>query len=177
MEDDFVFPDRPADLCDPRCELPLRCVDLVDVSGLEREDLDEFVDRTSWEFFGSVFFSVSSSSSSSACFCFAAKRISTANSPENAHWFFSLSRMVSCGTRAAKELLSFARRARQWDRLATVFFSRPLPFSLTLDAVRRSLSTDETIPKKTGALYDVCNSDALSLLEQETFDRVYSLVR
>lgn len=57
MEDDFVFPDRPADLCDPRCELPLRCVDLVDVSGLEREDLDEFVDRTSWEFFGSVFFS------------------------------------------------------------------------------------------------------------------------
>ena len=56
MEDDFVFPDRPADLCDPRCELPLRCVDLVDVSGLEREDLDEFVDRTSWEFFGSVFF-------------------------------------------------------------------------------------------------------------------------
>ena len=85
--------------------------------------------------------------------------------------------MVSCGTRAAKELFSFARRARQWDRLATVFFSRPLPFSLTLDAVRRSLSTDETIPKKTGALYDVCNSDALSLLEQETFDRVYSLVR
>ena len=121
------------------------------------------------------FFSVSSSAS--ACFCFAAKRISTANSPENAHWFFSLSRMVSCGTRAAKELFSFARRARQWDRLATVFFSRPLPFSLTLDAVRRSLSTDETIPKKTGALYDVCNSDALSLLEQETFDRVYSLVR
>lgn len=31
--------------------------------------------------------------------------------------------------------------------------------------------------QKTGALYDVCNSDALSLLEQETFDRVYSLVR
>ena len=47
MEDDFVFPDRPADLCDPRCELPLRCADLVDVSGLEREELDEFVDRTS----------------------------------------------------------------------------------------------------------------------------------
>lgn len=45
MEDDFVFPDRPADLCDPRCELPLRCADLVDVAGLEKEELDEFVDR------------------------------------------------------------------------------------------------------------------------------------
>jgi hypothetical protein len=40
-----VFPDRPADLCDPRCELPLRCADLVDVAGLEKEELDEFVDR------------------------------------------------------------------------------------------------------------------------------------
>ena len=36
---------------------------------------------------------------------------------------------------------------------------------------------NSTLKKKTGALYDVCNSDALSLLEQETFDRVYSLVR
>ena len=49
MEDDFVFPDRPADLCDPRCELPLRCADLVDVSVLEKEELDEFVDRK-WSF-------------------------------------------------------------------------------------------------------------------------------
>jgi hypothetical protein len=55
MEDDFVFPDRPADLCDPRCELPLRCADLVDVSGLEKEELDEFVDSEFWRFFSISF--------------------------------------------------------------------------------------------------------------------------
>lgn len=60
MDDEFSFPDRPADLCDPRCELPLRCVDLVDVSGLEKEELDEFVDR---EFV--LFFSFANSPSSS----------------------------------------------------------------------------------------------------------------
>jgi len=46
----------------------------------------------------------------------------------------------------------------------TVFF-----FSLT--------TIKNQFNKSTGALYDVCNSDALSLLEQEVFDRVYSLVR
>ena len=88
MEDDFVFPDRPADLCDPRCELPLRCSDLVDVSGLEREDMDEFVDRTFADGFFFFFFlsfvvvGVGGVGGSMLCFCGANSRPRQTDSPE-----------------------------------------------------------------------------------------------
>ena len=136
MEDDFVFPDRPADLCDPRCELPLRCAELVDVAGLEREDLDEFVDRT--EFF---VFAVSVSSASSAA-CFRPSR----HPKKRALVFFSAQSdsMCSLGTSDAKNLLSFALLC---EAIASFLSSLSLSF-LTFRRRRRSTLSVETIKKK-----------------------------
>ena len=170
--DDFVFPDRPADLCDPRCELPLRCADLVDVTGLEREELDEFVDRTFARKFVSVFF-----------FSFVVGvvgmpwrdfRLRQTYSPEKRALVLRSTQSGNTwplSTRDVEKSLSLL----SCEASGTLW--RPF-FSRRSHAQRRSrpMKKQSTI-KKTGALYDVCNSDALSLLEQETFDRVYSLVR
>ena len=128
-----------------------------------------------WGATGSFFVSVSSSSSAASAARILRALLRQLNGPENAHWFFPPRRTVAWCLSAPKTRTSHfrCRRARgNLERFGDRFFS----FS---HARRRFSSADETIQKKkkTGALYDVCNSDALSLLEQETFDRVYSLVR
>ena len=42
---------------------------------------------------------------------------------------------------------------------------------------RATLTCLSPLPTHTGALYDVVNSDALSLVEGDVFDRVYCLAR
>ena len=89
------------------------------------------------------FFSVSSSAS--ACFCFAAKRISTANSPENAHWFFSLSRMVSCGLSAPGPRRNYFRlpvvrdNGTAWRPFFFLVLSLSLSRSTLFDALSRPM--------------------------------------
>jgi hypothetical protein len=106
-------------------------------------------------------------------FCIPAKAVDLLN--EDAELSLKVRRLHEFEDAAAAELEEYAEGAKS-EHQQIVIFSQRKPCCPT-DGLSSLFSTTTYSPSAAGALYDICNQDALCIVEQELFDKLYSIIR